>query len=131
MKKRILLLFSAFIFCVTVVMAQNMPSGLTNAFKKGNALDLAPFLGSQVVVIIRDNTQTFNKTEAQKAMANFFSANKVTGFTVHHQGNRNESGFIIGTLTTMNGSFRVNCFFRKNNNDSALIHQIRIIKTNE
>jgi hypothetical protein len=131
MKKRILLMFTAFVFCTFFALAQNMPSGLTTAFKKGSAQDLAPFLGNQVVVIIRDNTQTFSKSETQKAMAGFFSANKVTGFTVNHQGDRNESGFIVGNLSTTNGSFRVNCFFKKSGNDSALIHQIRIVKTNE
>ena len=131
MKKRTFLMFTAFMFCAVFAQTQNIPSGLAMAFKNGSAQNLAPFLGNQVVVIIRDNTQTFSKTETQKAMSGFFSANKVTGFTINHQGERNESGFIIGTLSTVNGSFRVNCFFKKSGNDSALIHQIRIVKTNE
>jgi len=131
MKKRTLLILMTFIFCAAFAQVENMPSGLTTAFKKGSAQDLVPFLGNQVVLIIRDNTQTFSKSETQKAMAGFFSANKVTGFIVNHQGNRNESGFIVGTLSTVNGSFRVNCFFKKSDKDSVLIHQIRIVKTNE
>lgn len=131
MKKQILLMLTAMMFCTVFAQVQDMPSGLTNAFKKGSAQDLLPFLGNQVVVIIRNNPQSLNKTEAQQAMAGFFSANKVTGFTLNHQGNRNESGFIIGTLNTVNGAFRVNCFFKKCDNNPTLIHQIRIDKTNE
>ena len=131
MKKRILLVFMSFIFCAAFAQVQDMPAGLTSAFKKGSAQDLLPFLSNQVVLIIQNNPQSFKKSEAQKAMADFFSANKVTGFSVNHQGNRNESGFIIGTLSTLNGSFRINCFFKKNRDSTVLIHQIRIVKTNE
>ena len=35
---------------------------------------------------------------AEKKMASFFSGNRVSGFTVNHQGKRNESSFIVGTL---------------------------------
>ena len=130
MKKLILFMLSAVVFCTAFAQLQDSV-GFTSAFKRGSAQDLLPFLGDQVVVIIKDNPQKFKKVEAQKAMAGFFSANKVTGFLVNHQGNRDESGFIVGTLNTVNGSFRVNCFFKKSDNNSSLIHQIRIVKTNE
>lgn len=131
MKKQILLMLSAMMFCTVFAQVQDITSGLETAFRKGSAQDLLQFLGNQVVMIIRNNPQSVNKTEAQQKMADFFSANKVTGFSVNHQGNRNESGFIIGTLNTVNGPFRVNCFFKKSGNNPALIHQIRIDKTNE
>jgi len=130
MKKLILFMLSAVVFCTAFAQLQDSV-GLTSAFKKGSAQDLLPFLSNQVVLIIQNNPQSFKKSEAQKAMADFFSANKVTGFLVNHQGNRNESGFIIGTLSTSNGSFRINCFFKKNGDSTVLIHQIRIVKTNE
>ena len=56
--------------------------------------------------------------------------NKVSGFNVNHQGKRDESSFVIGTLATTNGNFRVNCFLKKVENQ-YLIHQIRIDKINE
>ena len=56
--------------------------------------------------------------------------NKVSGFNVNHQGKRDESSFVIGTLATTNGNFRVNCFLKKVQNQ-YLIHQIRIDKINE
>ena len=60
----------------------------------------------------------------------FFTKNKVSGFNVNHQGKRDESSFVIGTLATTNGNFRVNCFLKKVQNQ-YLIHQIRIDKINE
>ena len=60
----------------------------------------------------------------------YSSENKVSGFNVNHQGKRDESSFIIGTLATTRGNFRVNCFLKKVENQ-YLIHQIRIDKINE
>ncbi len=131
MKKTFLLMITAIMFCVASAQTQNMTPGLVNAFKKGNAQDLSFYLGNQVEIIIQNRSQYCNKASAQKAMANFFATNRVIGFTVNHQGERNESGFVIGTLNTASGSFRVNCFFKKNGNNPSLIHQIRIDKTNE
>ena len=71
-----------------------------------------------------------NVPEAEGTMAAFFSNHKVGSFNVNHQGKRDESGFVIGTLMTANGNFRVNCFFRKVQN-KYVIHQIRIDKTDE
>ena len=49
---------------------------------------------------------------------------------MNHQGKRDESSFVIGTLTTTKGKFRVNCFLKKVQTQ-CLIHQIRIDKINE
>lgn len=130
MKKKILLTLSVVMFCVAFAYAQDAPSGLVNAFKKGSAQDLLPFLGNQVEVTIQSRTQNCNRTGAQQAMATFFTSNKVSAFSVNHQGKRDDSGFFVGTLNTSNGPFRVNCFFKKGGNQT-LIHQIRIDKTNE
>ena len=81
-------------------------------------------------LILEDRSINVDRRTAEGKMAAFFSGNQVSGFTVNHQGKRDESGFIVGTLTTANGNFRVNCFFRKVAN-KYVIHQIRIDKTNE
>lgn len=69
-------------------------------------------------------------SKRQKELWLIFAENKVSSFNVNHEGKRDESSFIIGTLGTANGNFRVNCFFRKVQN-KYVIHQIRIDKTNE
>ena len=71
-----------------------------------------------------------SKQKATAMMQDFFTENKVSGFNVNHQGKRDESSFIIGTLATTRGNFRVNCFLKKVENQ-YLIHQIRIDKINE
>ena len=110
MKKRVVLLLTSLFLWVSSIFAQDVPVG--------------------VDLIIHNRTTNADKRTAERAMANFFAENKVSSFNVNHEGKRDESSFIIGTLGTANGNFRVNCFFRKVQN-KYVIHQIRIDKANE
>ena len=130
MKKRVVLLLTCLFLWVSSIFAQDVPVGVVVAFKKGNSQELNRYLGDKVDLIIHNRTTHADKRTAERAMANFFAENKVSSFNVNHEGKRDESSFIIGTLGTANGNFRVNCFFRKVQN-KYVIHQIRIDKTNE
>lgn len=130
MKKRVVLLLTCLFVWMSSLSAQDVPAGAIVAFKKGNSQELNRYLGDKVDLIIQNRTTNANKKTAEETMAGFFDANKVSSFDVNHQGKRDESSFIIGTLVTKNGNFRVNCFFRKVQN-KYVIHQIRIDKTNE
>lgn len=130
MKKRVLLWFAGLLFSVSTLFAQDVPVGVVVAFKKGSSQELNKYLGDKVDLVIQNRTASADKQEAENAMSTFFADNKVSSFNVNHQGKRDESSFVIGTLTTANGNFRVNCFFKRVQN-KYLIHQIRIDKTNE
>lgn len=112
------------------LMAQDVPPGVVAAFRKGSSQELGGYLGDKVELILENRSENVDRRAAAGKMSAFFSGNRVSGFTVNHQGKRDESGFIVGTLVTANGNFRVNCFFRKMA-DNYVIHQIRIDKTNE
>lgn len=130
MKRRGISLLVVFFIWAASLMAQDVPAGVVAAFKKGNSQVLNGYLGDKVELVIQNRTTHADKQTTEKTLFTFFSNNKVSGFNVNHQGKRDESSFIIGTLITANGNFRVNCFFRKVNN-KYVIHQIRIDKTNE
>ena len=130
MKKRIFLLSTAVLFTITSLLAQDVPVGEVLAFKKGNSQELNKDLGDQVELTIQNNSKNIDKKLTESTLSSFFANNKVNGFTVNHQGNRDETSFIIGTLATSGGNYRVNCFFRKLQN-KYLIHQIRIDKIND
>ena len=98
--------------------------------QEGNSQELNKYLGDKVDLIIQNKSTHADKRTAEGTMAAFFSNHKVGSFNVNHQGKRDESGFVIGTLMTANGNFRVNCFFRKVQS-KYVIHQIRIDKTDE
>ena len=130
MNKRVVILWGCLLIWAVSLMAQDVPTGVVSAFKKGNSQELNGYLSDKVELILESRSINVDNQAAEKKMESFFSGNRVSGFTVNHQGKRNESSFIVGTLTTANGNFRVNCFFRKVAG-KYVIHQIRIDKTNE
>lgn len=130
MKKKVIFLMTGLFVWATVLMAQGVPEGVVGAFKKGNSQELNKYLGDKVDLVILNQSKSADKGKTNEAMAAFFYNHKVSDFCVNHQGKRDESSFIVGTLMTANGNFRVNCFFRKVQN-KYVIHQIRIDKTNE
>lgn len=130
MGKRILLGTIGMLFFVSVLLAQDVPGGVAAALKKGSSQELGSYLGDKVNLIIQNRSTDANRQTTVSTMNTFFADNKVSGFEVNHQGKRDDSGFVIGTLTTTNGNFRVNCFLKKIQN-KYLIHQIRIDKINE
>ena len=130
MSKRILLWVAGLLVTVATLFAQDVPLGAIAAFKKGSSQELSQYLGSKIDLVILNKSTIADKQKAETEMNSFFTVNKVNSFNVIHQGKRDESSFVIGTLTTINGNFRVNCFFKKVQN-RYLIHQIRIDKNNE
>lgn len=130
MKKRMLLLMIGVVLSVSLAMAQDVPAGVITAFKKGSSVELGKFLGDNVELVIMNQTSNNNKAKAESAMNTFFTQNKVSNFNVNHEGKKSESSFVIGTLNTSTGNYRVNCFLKRVEN-KYLIHQIRIDKTNE
>ena len=130
MRKRILLLMIGMILSLATALAQDVPAGVITAFKKGSSVELSKYLSDNVELVIMNHTSNANKQTAETTMNTFFAQNKVTNFTVNHQGKKGESSFAIGTLNTSAGNYRVNCFLKRIENQ-YLIHQIRIDKTNE
>lgn len=130
MKKRVIFLLTGLFVWMSVLPAQSVPEGVIGAFKEGNSQKLNKYLGDKVDLSIQNKLNHADKRTAENAMAAFFSNHKVGDFTVNHQGKRDESGFVVGILATATGNFRVNCFFRKVQ-DEFVIHQIRIDKTDE
>lgn len=130
MKKRVLLGMAALFLSVFLAVAQEIPAGVVPAFKKGSSQELNKYMGDKINLILLGSSTNVDKQKATAMMQEFFAENKVSGFNVNHQGKRDDSSFIIGTLMTTKGNFRVNCFLKRVDNQ-YLIHQIRIDKTNE
>lgn len=130
MKKRVLLGMTVLLFSISLLLAQELPSGVITAFSRGSSQELNKYVGDKVNLVLQGRSINVDKQKATAMLQEFFTENKVSGFNVNHQGKRDESSFVIGTLTTNKGNYRVNCFLKKMQNQ-YLIHQIRIDKTNE
>ena len=104
MKKRMLLILTGLLLSITGATAQEVPDGMVRAFKQGNAKELSGYFAKKVELVIYGDSKAYDKQGAENAMDGFFSINKISGFTVNHQGKRLKSGFIIGTYTTQAGT---------------------------
>lgn len=130
MKKRVLLFLASLFLWSLLLLAQTVPEGVVVAFKKGSSQELQRYLGDKVDLLMNSRNVSNEREATLNNLTEFFARNKVSNFNVNHQGKRNESSFVIGTLSTDNGSFRVNCFFKLVEN-RYIVHQIRIDKTDE
>ncbi len=69
-----------------------------------------------------------NKCDANGAVSmlnTFFSKNKPIGFTVVHQADKQDSGFLVGKLATSSKNYRVNVTYKIEGN-KPIIQSIRI-----
>lgn len=131
MREKTLFAVMIALLSVSTLYAQDVPTEFVAAFKKGSAQELSRYMGNRVELVIQRRSMNTDKRTAENYLATFFAQNRVSSFTVNHQGKRNESSFMVGTLTTSGGNYRVNCFFKRTPTGGYLINQIRIDKNNE
>jgi hypothetical protein len=129
MKTIKLILLSAFIFCaIPLLEAQSVevPSAVITALNNGDASQLSNYLNANVELFIENKNDVFSKNQSTQIIADFFRKNRVTGFQLLHKGNKDAASFVIGTLKTSTGNFRLYVLTRKNE-----IQQLRIEPTND
>lgn len=119
-------LFWGIFFCSGAVKAQ-VHGEIIVCLKSGNAKALSDYFNQNVELVVLDNDNVYSKAQAQQIVGNFFSSYSPEQFTVIHQGGRQDAKYVIGTLKTRNGQFRV-YFLLKENEDRSYIHQLRIEK---
>jgi hypothetical protein len=129
MKTIKLILLSAFIFCaIPLLEAQSVevPSAIITALNTGDASQLSNYLNANVELFIENKNDVFSKQQSTQIIADFFRKNRVTGFQLLHKGNKDAASFVIGTLKTSTGNFRLYVLTRKNE-----IQQLRIEPSND
>lgn len=98
---------------------------ISTAFKSGNATGLTSSLGEETDVAIPGTSRKCDAKAAVSVLNTFFDANKPNGFTVLHNADKKDNGFLVGKLPTTKGEFRVNITYRSENN-KVIIQSIRI-----
>ncbi|MDR2389118.1 MAG: DUF4783 domain-containing protein [Tannerellaceae bacterium] len=98
---------------------------ITASFKAGNVSPLAAFMDQEVDIAVPASAKKCNPGEAVGLLNSFFSSNRTTQFTVVHNADKKDSGFLVGKLLTAGGEFRVNITYRAGS-DKDMIQSIRI-----
>lgn len=110
--------------------SNDVPTAVITALDEGNATQINAYLGLNVELVIANTNDVFSKQHASGIISEFFQSHKVQSFQVIHKGNKDTASFVIGTLKTSSGTFRVYLLTRKQG-ASALIQQLRIESSNE
>lgn len=103
-----------------------IPSGISLAFKSGNAAELSKFFNSTVQILLLGKDDFYKKNVAETILKDFFDEYHPRDFVVKHDGGgTGDARYAIGNLKTDKGEFRV-YFLLKKVGSELLIHQIRI-----
>ena len=112
------------------IIAQDLPEGISAAFKTGNAKELSKYFNTNVDLTLLEKQDIYSKSQAELILKDFFSKNQPSGFTVLHQGGKEGSKYVIGNLVTSKGTYRISLLL-KNQNNTQVIQQLRIETGNE
>jgi hypothetical protein len=104
---------------------------ITNAVRQGNAQAISKYFNDKLDLKILDQEDVYSKAQAESVLKDFFSKHKVKAFTPSHSSaNKTTNQFVVGSLETSNGKFRLS-FLIKKFEDKYLISQFRIETENE
>jgi hypothetical protein len=106
---------------------EQIPDEIISSLKSGNAKILASYFNQNVELVILNDDNVYSKAQAEQIVAGFFSQNQPEKFAIIHQGGKEGAKYVIGNLTTRQGTFRV-YFLLKKTADKEIIHQLRIEK---
>lgn len=127
-KKIILTIFLLTGIMVSITNAQAQTTDeIISCLKTGNAKVLSRYFNQNVDLVVLDNGNVYSKAQAQQIVNNFFSNHSPESFIVLHDVRKEGAKYVIGTLKTNNGSYRV-YFLLKESSGKDYIHQLRIQK---
>ena len=93
------------------VLSQTVPADLAKAIGQGDANAMSAWFHQSLEMSILEEEYETSKNQASRILESFFKSHKPNGFKISFEGTKEQSKYAIGTLTTANGSFRVNLFF--------------------
>ena len=125
---KLVLLSACFFFFIPLAGAQavEVPTAILTALSSGDANQLSNYLNTNVELFIENKNDVFSKSQATEIIADFFRKNHINSFQLLHKGNKDAASFVIGTLKTSSGNFRLYVLTRKNE-----IQQLRIEPSND
>jgi hypothetical protein len=106
---------------------EQIPGEIISSLKSGNAKILASYFNQNVELVILNDDNVYSKAQAEQIVTGFFNQNQPDKFTIIHQGGKEGAKYVIGNLSTRQGTFRV-YFLLKKTADKDIIHQLRIEK---
>lgn len=121
----LMIVVSTFGFTLEVV------DDIANAIRSGNPKNISAYFIDNIDLKVIDQEDVYSKQQAEMILKNFFTKHPVKAFSMAHKSvEKNGSQYIIGTLETTNGKFRI-YFLIKTTGAKTLIQQFKIENENE
>lgn len=106
---------------------EDMARDINKAIGQGNARNMARYFGPNVELFIPQSEGTFSKSQSEVILRDFFSKNLPDTFAIQHQGSsRDGSLYVIGTISTKEGSHFRTYYLIKRVSQTYFLHQLRI-----
>jgi hypothetical protein len=122
-----ILIISALLLAATNGISQTVPTGITEAFVKGDAKQLAEYFHDNLEMKILKDEYVTSKNQASRIMQDFFKKNQPVSFRLEYEGTKQDARYGLGTLVTRKGSFSINLYFLEGSN-RTIIYSLRIEK---
>ena len=105
--------------------------GISTAIRSGNPKNISKYFIENIDLKVIAQEDVYSKQQAEMILKDFFTKHPVKSFTVAHKSEpKAGSQYVIGTLETENGKFRI-YFLIKTTGSETLIQQFRIETENE
>jgi len=126
-KKSIIVVVALLIGIIVPAISIDTPQDIAAGFNQGKAELISKYFKGSVELTIDSKENVYSSTQAEIILKDFFNKNTPQSFTVLHEGGKDDSKYIIGTLKTIQGSFRITILL-KTSETRPYIHQLRIEK---
>ncbi|MCE9538315.1 MAG: DUF4783 domain-containing protein [Bacteroidetes bacterium] len=105
--------------------------GISSAIRTGNPKSISKYFIENIDLKVIAQEDVYSKQQAEMILKDFFTKHPVKSYTVAHKSEpKAGSQYVIGTLETENGKFRI-YFLIKTTGSETLIQQFRIETENE
>lgn len=130
MKTKTILLLLA-VSVLSMAFKLDVIDGIATAIRSGNPGNISKYFIENIDLKVISQEDVYSKRQAEMILKDFFAKHPVKSYTVAHKSeSKNGSQYVIGTLETANGKFRV-YFLIKTTGSETLIQQFRIETGNE
>jgi hypothetical protein len=90
-----------------------MPEKLKTGIKKGEAQTVALFFNENIEMSLEGDEKIYSSRQAEFVLQKFFRAHKPKSFLINHQGYKNNTSYMIASLETFNGNYKMIFLLKK------------------
>src|SRR5690348_18473455 len=123
--KKILLFVSVFVVA-SAFRVQSFEE-VIKALKSGNASQVSQYFDNTLEITLPDKSSSYNKSQAEMVLQNFFTTNAVKDFEILHRSDNAGAQYCIGNLKTTNGDYRTTIYM-KQKGDKIVLQELRFEK---